>query len=50
MKANLTQKQVNEIRNKYKNGVYTQYNLGLEYGISQDNISRIINFKYYKSC
>lgn len=46
--AKLTQVQVDEIRNKYKTSQYTQSDLGKEYGIGQDQVSRILNMKRWK--
>lgn len=46
--AKITQQQVNEIRKKYIPRKYTTKMLALEYGISQQHISEIINYKSWK--
>lgn len=43
--AKLQTKEVSEIRNLYKSGGYRQYELGKLFGVGQDEISRIVNFK-----
>jgi group I intron endonuclease len=46
--AKLTWQQVNEIREKYKTGLYTHENLSKEYGITRRSIGRIINNERWK--
>ena len=46
--SKLTEKQVLEIRDRYKNGGITQKQLGIEYGVSDPVISYIINRKTWK--
>ncbi len=44
----LTTEQVNEIREKYSLGGYTQQQLGKEYHTTQTNIGHIVNHKSWK--
>lgn len=44
-KVTLSTKLVNEIREKYKNGKYTQLGLAKEYNVSQSGIYSIVNNK-----
>jgi len=44
----LTEIQVEEIREKYASGKYTQRKLGEEYGVSGPTIGNVIRFKSYK--
>lgn len=44
----LTEKEVVEIRQKYKNGCYTQQNLAEQYNVSRECIKLIINNKTWK--
>ncbi len=46
--SKLTVKDVLEIRKKYFEGNHTQERLGKEYNVSHQNISNIINLKYWK--
>jgi hypothetical protein len=46
--SKLTRKQVDEIRAKYIPVKYSQYKLAIEYGVCQQNISDIINYKLWK--
>lgn len=46
-KSKLSNKQADEIREKYKIGNITQYQLADEYGVSQGVITRIVNNKGY---
>lgn len=46
--SKLTEVQVREIRQKYIPREYTQKKLAEEYGVTHDQISRIINNKYWK--
>lgn len=39
----LTDIEIAEIRQKYRNGEYFQWQLGIQYGISQVHIGRIVN-------
>jgi group I intron endonuclease len=43
----LTSEQAEEIRKEYKTGNYTQKQLGIKYGLSQDSIFHIVNNKTY---
>lgn len=45
MPTSLSQKDVAEIREKYALGKCTQQNLASDFGVGQDQISRIINYK-----
>ena len=46
--AKLTEEQVQEIRRKYKTGLYYQYQLAEEYGVIQQAISMIVTGKRWK--
>ena len=41
----LSNSQIEEIRARYADGNLKQWELGLEYGVRQDHISRIVNYK-----
>jgi len=45
--SKLTESEVSEIRARYKDEEVTQAELASEYGISQSNISRIVNRRHY---
>lgn len=44
----LNNKQVKEIREKYKEKLGSQFDLAIEYGISTKSIWEIVNYKSYK--
>lgn len=43
----LTREIVSEIRKKYDSGTMTQKEIGIEYGIEQNHVSRIVNNKMW---
>jgi len=45
--SKLTTKDINEIRKLYSSGDYLQKDLGIKFGINQQQISKIINYKIY---
>ena len=46
--SKLTTKDINEIRKLYSSGDYLQKDLGIKFGIKQQQISKIINYKQWK--
>ena len=46
--SKLTTKDINEIRKLYSSGDYLQKDLGIKFGINQQQISKIINYKQWK--
>jgi len=48
LKAKLTWKKVEEIREKYLAGGYTHITLGIEYGVGPTAIFKIVNNKSWK--
>jgi len=44
MNVKLTDASVRAIRKTYTNGTKTQYQLGRKFGVSQQHISRLVNF------
>lgn len=46
--SSLKYKEANEIRVKYKREKRSQKDIGIEYSVGQDEISRIVNYKIYK--
>jgi hypothetical protein len=48
LEASLNFEKAQEIRQKYKSGLFTQKSLAIEYGVRQTSISNIINFRTWK--